>query len=132
MYLNTKLRIIDEWMRINCNINAVVKNIELSNYEMSEHTLSVCPWDQHSFWFTGGIFEEIFSSWGNTSSPGFTGFFSLQAWISDAQGWLTAELWFLGFLVSRVVVQEGFPSLVSKFWCPSPKTEINLKTPNLE
>ena len=25
---------------------------------MSVHTLSVCPGDQHSFWFTGGIFEE--------------------------------------------------------------------------
>ena len=84
-------------MRINLNINAIVKNIELLNYEMSVHTLSVCPGDQHGFWlFPGGIFEGLLLveetplllfSW-NFS----TGFLSLQAWLGDAQGRLVVVM----------------------------------------
>ena len=47
-------------MRINRNINTIVItieiNVEILNYEMSVHTLSVCPGDQHSLW-TGAVRE---------------------------------------------------------------------------
>ena len=81
--------------------------------EMSVHTLSVCPGDQHSFWFTGGIFKEsspyegrpLLLEFSPVSSPSRPDFVMHRVDLVD--------MWFLGFLVGRVAMQEGFPSLVS-------------------
>ena len=80
---------------------------------MSVHTLSVCPGDQHSFWFPGGIFKE--SSSPVEETPLLLGFSPVS---SPSRPDLVmhrvdlVDMRFLGFLVSRVAMQEGCPSLV--------------------
>ena len=57
MYLNTEIRVMNGDKPHKSKILQKLLNIEC----LCIHFL-VCPGDQHGFWFTGGIFKEIFSS----------------------------------------------------------------------
>ena len=78
---------------------------------MSVHTLSVCPGDQHGFWFTGGIFEE---SSPDEGTPLLLGFLPISSPSRPDLVMHRVDMRFLSFLVSWVAMQAGFPSLVSK------------------
>ena len=83
--------------------------------------------------------QELSSSEETPLLPLFSGFFSLQAWLGDAQrlvdfrygvdNGVVVDMWFLGLLVSKVVVQVGCPSLVSIVSMPIPKNLNKPKNP---
>ena len=148
---------IIELMRINCNIITIVKTIELlinvngiKWFIKSVHTHYGLSW--RSIPVSGDIKEtEDDVDWFMAEGTPLLLFFglvsrfrfswSLQARLSDAQvGWCWFGVWWwyavsmasMGCMASRMLMQDGMTSLVSLLWCPTPKTEINLKNPNFE